>query len=42
MHEKWETLPNLQAHAVAPHMNDFRGQSKHLVKSIKVEVFESI
>jgi quinol monooxygenase YgiN len=42
MIEKWETLADLQAHAVAPHMNDFRGKSKPWVKSIKVEVFRPV
>ncbi len=42
MQEKWETLAHLKAHAVAPHMNDFRVQSKALVVHTKVEVFEPI
>lgn len=42
MQEKWQTLDHLKAHAVAPHMNDFRGKSKALVKSTKVEVFEPV
>lgn len=40
--EKWETLADLRAHSVAPHMNDFRTKVKDLVKNIKVEVFEPI
>jgi quinol monooxygenase YgiN len=40
MHEKWETLANLQAHAVAPHMKDFRRKTKGMVAGIKVEVFQ--
>lgn len=42
MQEKWETLANLQAHAVAPHMNDFRVKTKHMVKGVKVEVFKPV
>jgi quinol monooxygenase YgiN len=42
MQEKWETLPTLQAHAVAPHMKDFRTKTKHMVASIKVEVFKPV
>ena len=40
--EKWESLEHLQAHSVAPHMNDFRTKSKGLVKAVKVEVFQPI
>lgn len=42
MQEKWETLPHLQAHAVAPHMKDFRVKTKTMVISTKVEVFEPV
>jgi quinol monooxygenase YgiN len=42
MHEKWETLPNLQAHAVAGHMQDFRGKTKHMVVRTRVEVFRPV
>jgi quinol monooxygenase YgiN len=42
MLEKWESLPALQAHLRAPHMNDFRETVKSLVTGIKVEVFESL
>jgi quinol monooxygenase YgiN len=41
MHERWESLPALKAHLTAPHMTDFRGKVKDLVKNVKVEVFES-
>jgi quinol monooxygenase YgiN len=40
MHEKWKTLANLQAHAVAPHMKEFRTKSKPMVAGIKIEVFQ--
>jgi quinol monooxygenase YgiN len=40
--EKWESLAALQAHAAAAHMKDFRGKSKHLVRNVKVEVFEPV
>jgi quinol monooxygenase YgiN len=42
MHEKWETLPHLQAHAVAEHMQDFRGKTKHMVVRTRVEVFRPV
>lgn len=42
MHEKWDTLPHLQAHAVAPHMKDFRGKTKHMVVGVKVEAFQTV
>ena len=41
MHEKWESLDTLRAHAVAPHMQAFRESVKQMVVGIKVEVFES-
>ena len=42
MQEKWETLPHLQAHAVAPHMKEFRVKTKGMVVGTKVEVFQPI
>lgn len=42
MHEKWQTMDDLRAHAVAAHMKDFRGQTKGLVTSLKVDVFQSL
>jgi quinol monooxygenase YgiN len=42
MHEKWKTLPNLQAHAVAPHMREFRTKTKQMVAGIKIEVFQQV
>jgi quinol monooxygenase YgiN len=42
MQEKWETLANLQAHAVAPHMKQFRAKTKQMVVSTKVEVFQPV
>lgn len=42
MHEKWESLPALQAHLTAPHMQSFRDKVRTLVKNVKVEVFESL
>ena len=35
-------MANLQAHAVAPHMKAFRERAKHLIKSIRVDVFETL
>jgi quinol monooxygenase YgiN len=40
--EKWESLAALRAHAAAPHMKDFRGQTKGLVLNVKVEVFQPV
>lgn len=40
MQEKWETLEDLRAHLVAPHMGAFREKTKHLVIGVKIEVFE--
>jgi quinol monooxygenase YgiN len=42
MHEKWQSMEHLKAHFVAPHMNDFRPKTRHMIKSVKVEVFESV
>ena len=42
MQEKWQTLDHLKAHSVAPHMSDFRPKTKHMITSVKVEVFESV
>jgi quinol monooxygenase YgiN len=42
MQEKWESLPHLRTHLTAPHMKAFREKIQHLVKGVKVEVFESV
>ena len=42
MLEKWTTLAHLQAHAVAPHMKEFRTKTKQMVVSTKVEVFQPV
>jgi quinol monooxygenase YgiN len=42
MHEKWETLANLQAHAAAPHMKEFRTKTKRMVLGTRVEVFQPV
>jgi quinol monooxygenase YgiN len=41
MQEKWDTLDSLKAHSVAPHMAEFRPKTKHMIKNVKIEVFES-
>ncbi len=41
MHERWETLDDLQAHSAAPHMHDFRQKTKQLVLGVKIEVFKT-
>lgn len=42
MHEKWESLDDLRAHSVAPHMLEFRQKVKLMVVGVNVEVFESV
>ena len=39
--EKWRDVAALEAHLVAPHMIEYRGQVKHLVKSVSLQVVES-
>jgi quinol monooxygenase YgiN len=41
MQEKWESLAHLKAHMAAPHMKSFREKVQPLIKSVKIEVFES-
>ncbi len=36
--EAWESVKHLQAHLVAPHMNDYRDQVKDMVTDMKVQV----
>ena len=38
MVEKWETMPNLNAHAVAPHMLEYREKVKDIVESVSLKV----
>ena len=38
MVEKWETLSNLNAHAVAPHMLEYREKVKDIVESVSLKV----
>ncbi len=38
--EKWESLPALQAHLVAPHMVGYRERVKDLVTSVTLQVLE--
>ncbi|HEY2894322.1 MAG TPA: putative quinol monooxygenase [Pirellulales bacterium] len=42
MQEKWESLPHLKAHSVAPHMKAFREKAGHLMHGVKIEVFEAV
>ncbi len=42
MHEKWESLDALRAHAAAPHMLEFRENAKKMVVGVNIEVFESV
>lgn len=36
--EAWETVEDLQAHLVAPHMDEYREQVKDMVIDLKVQV----
>ena len=38
MVEKWETIANLNAHAVAPHMLEYREKVKDIVESVSLKV----
>ena len=38
MVEKWETMSNLNAHAVAPHMLVYREKVKDIVESVSLKV----
>jgi len=38
MVEKWETMANLNAHAVAPHMQEYREKVKDIVESVSLKV----
>ena len=40
MHEKWRTLANLQAHAVAPHMKAYAGKVKDFTVNRAIHVLE--
>ncbi len=36
--EAWESVEHLQAHLVAPHMNEYREEVKDMVTDMKVQV----
>ena len=38
--EKWESLPALQAHALAPHMATYAAQTREMVESRMIHVLE--
>ena len=38
MVEKWETMSNLNGHAVAPHMLEYREKVKDIVESVSLKV----
>lgn len=38
--EKWESLPHLKAHSVAPHMAEYRTRVKDLVHRVCLQVLE--
>lgn len=39
--EKWSSVEALEAHLVAPHMNEYRGKVKSLVQATRLQVLES-
>ena len=39
--EKWESIAALEAHLVAPHMLEYRGKVKDLIKGVKLKILES-
>ena len=41
MVEKWETMANLDAHAVSPHMLNYRERVKDIVESVSLKVLTS-
>jgi quinol monooxygenase YgiN len=38
--EKWETVAALKAHIAAPHMEQFRTDTKHFVEDVSLTVLE--
>ena len=38
MVEKWETMVNLDAHAISPHMLEYREKVKDIVESVSLKV----
>lgn len=38
--EKWQSIPALQAHLAAPHMDSFRRQVNDLVEGLSIQVLE--
>ena len=38
MVEKWETMANLDAHAILPHMLEYREKVKDIVESVSLKV----
>lgn len=38
--EKWESIEALEAHLIAPHMNEYRVEVKSLVSSVSLQVLE--
>ena len=36
--EKWESVPALEAHLIAPHMMEYRPKVKEFVKSVSLQI----
>jgi quinol monooxygenase YgiN len=40
--EKWESIEDLEAHLIAPHMLDYRGRVKSLVQQATIHVLQPV
>jgi quinol monooxygenase YgiN len=40
--EKWDSLAALKAHLDAPHMHEYRGRVKEIVKSVTLQILEPV
>ena len=40
--EKWETLENLQAHIIAPHMLEYKEKVRDIVESVSLKVLGKV
>jgi quinol monooxygenase YgiN len=36
--EKWESIPDLEAHLIAPHMMEYRPKVKEFVKKVSLQI----
>lgn len=40
--EKWESLEDLEAHLIAPHMLEYRARAKGLVDRVEIQVLQPV